>query len=364
MLRLPFDVYPLLRPVLFRLDPEFAHHLALFSLKSGLFPAKAVRPDPVLKTCFNGVEFAHPIGLAAGFDKQAEIMPQLFQLGFSSVEIGGVTPLPQPGNPKPRMFRIPEAQALINRFNLNNVGIDAFEARLRLWSQKFPEGMARPFLGVNIARGDNAKDDAAAYSLGLQKLAPYVAFATINISCPNECDARNLEARDQLRDLLKRIMETHAALESKQPLLLVKISPDLSEKQAEDIAKVAEDACINGLIVGNTTTDRPPEIPPIVAAEKGGLSGKPLFEKSTWLLGRMYQLTDGKMPLIGCGGVFTGEDAYRKIRAGASLVQIYTAMVYRGTLVVPKIAEELATLLKRDGFACASDAVGANYRKA
>jgi len=316
-----------------------------------------------LKTRFNGVEFKHPLGLAAGFDKQAEIMPQLFQLGFSSVEIGGVTPLPQSGNPKPRMFRIPEAKALINRFNLNNVGLDVFEARLRKWHDGFPQGAARPFLGVNIARGDNCKDDAAAYSLGLQKLAPYVAFATINISCPNECDARNLEARDQLRELLKRIMETHAALD-KKPMLLVKISPDLSEKQAEDVAKVVEEARIDGLIVGNTTTDRPQEIPSPIAAEKGGLSGKPLFEKSTWLLGRMYQLTDGKMPLIGCGGVFTGEDAYRKIRAGASLVQIYTAMVYRGTLVVPKIAEELAALLKRGGFACANEAIGADFRKA
>ncbi len=363
MIKLPFDVYPALKPFFFQLDPEFAHHLAFFSLKTGLFPAKKVRPDPVLRARFKGREFEHPIGLAAGFDKQAEIIPQLFQLGFSSVEVGGVTPLPQPGNPRPRMFRIPQAKALINRFNFNSVGFDKFEAHLRKWRAIRDKKNLRSFVGVNIAPGDGCKDEAEAFVNGLRRFAPYVDFATINVSCPNAPNTCQLQGRDSLRELLHRLNEAKAALE-KKPLLVIKISPDQTEKQVSDIATVALEADIDGMIVSNTTCDRPPEIPRDVGSERGGLSGGPLFEKSTKLLGQMYQLTAGKIPLIGSGGVFTGADAYRKIRAGASLVQIYTAMVFEGTLVVPKICKELAMLLKRDGFACASDAVGADFWKA
>jgi dihydroorotate dehydrogenase len=362
MIHLPFDIYPFVRPFLFLLDSEVAHTLALSCLKKGLFPAAPVREAPVLHATFGGVDFSHPIGLAAGFDKQADIIEQLFDLGFSFVEIGGVCPHPQPGNPRPRMFRSVRDKAIINRFNLNSVGFDVFLHHLQAWYDTTTREKYRHIVGVNIARGDNSKDDAEAYILGLRKFAPYARFVTLNVSCPNEPNACQLQGKDQLRELLLRVMDVHRTLE-KKPLLLVKISPDQTEKQAEDIALVALSSGIDGMIVGNTTITRPASMRSSLAKEKGGLSGKPLFDISTKLLGTMYQLTNGKLPLIGCGGVFSGADAYKKIRAGASLVQIYTAMVFEGPLVVARITDELAVLLKRDGYSCVSDAVGADFRK-
>jgi dihydroorotate dehydrogenase len=362
MLHLPFDIYPLIRPFLFAMDPEAAHKLAFFSIKTGLFPVTKVREDAVLHTTVGGIDFAHPIGLAAGFDKQAEVIQQTFKLGFSFTEVGGVTPLPQPGNPKPRMFRIAESKAIINRFNFNSVGFDTCLRRVQAWHDSTTREKHREIIGINIAKGDNCKDDAEAYILGLKKFAPYVRFVTLNVSCPNEADSRKLEGRDQLKELLQRVKQAHDTLERK-PLLLVKISPDQTEQQARDIAEIALASGIDGMIVGNTTATRPAEITSPVAKERGGLSGKPLFKMSTELLGTMYQLTGGKIPLIGCGGVFSGADAYAKIRAGASLIQIYTAMVFEGPFVIARIADELAALLKRDGFASVSDAVGADFRK-
>jgi dihydroorotate dehydrogenase len=362
MIHIPFDFYPFLRPFLFALDPEDAHTLAFACLKRGLIPRPKMHDDPVLRSGLGGIEFPHPIGLAAGFDKQAEIIPQLFDLGFSFAEIGGVTPSPQPGNPRPRMFRIAESGALINRFNLNSVGFVAFAERLDAWRGKTMRGKDRQIVGVNIARGDNCRDDAEAYILGMKRIASYVHFVTLNVSCPNEPGARKLEGRDQLKELLGRVKAAHDTLAEK-PLLFVKISPDQTEKQAQDIAEVALASRIDGMIVGNTTATRPASVTSPVAREKGGLSGRPLFEMSTKLLGTMYQLTQGKIPLIGCGGVFSGADAYAKIRAGASLVQIYTAMIFEGPYVVAKITDELAALLKRDGFACVKDAVGADFKR-
>ncbi len=362
MIYLPFDIYPLMRPFLFLLDPEDAHKLALFSLKWGIIPTRKVRKDPVLRTTLRGIEFDHPIGLGAGFDKQADIIDPIFQLGFSFAEVGGVTPSPQPGNPRPRMFRLKEDKVLINRFNLNNPGFDVFQQRLKAWHDKTASEKKRPVLGVNIAKGDNCADAAEAYILGLKKLAPYVQFAALNVSCPNEPCARRLEGRDQLTELLGRVKEAHNALD-KKPLLFFKISPDQTEQTTKDIAEVALASGIDGMIVGNGTASRPASITNPLAKERGGLSGKPLFEMSTKLLGTMYQLTDGKIPLIGCGGVFTGADAYAKIRAGATLVQVYTGMVFEGPAIVSSITSELAALLKRDGFSCVNDAVGADFRK-
>ena len=361
MFHLPFDLYPLLRPFLFCLNPEEAHKLAIASIKWGVSPVKKLRGDAVLRSSLGGIDFDHPIGLAAGFDKQAEIIQQVFKLGFSFTEVGGVTPLPQAGNPKPRMFRLSGAKAVINRFNFNSIGFDACLQRFQVWHDATMRGY-RPVVGINIAKGDHCADDAEAYSLGLKKFAPYVRFVTLNVSCPNEPGARSLEGRDQLRELLQRVKLAHETLE-KKPLLFVKISPDQTEEQAKDIAEVVLASGIDGMIVGNTTATRPASVTSPVAKERGGLSGKPLFEMSTKILGTMYRLTEGKIPLIGCGGVFSGADAYAKIRAGASLVQIYTAMVFEGPCVVAKITEELAALLKRDGFASVAEAVGADFRK-
>jgi dihydroorotate dehydrogenase len=357
MISIPFDTYPFLRPLVFKFDPELAHTLALHALKYGLIPGPIKKDYPVLHTTFGGIDIPHPIGLAAGFDKQAEIMGQLFGLGFSSIEVGGVTPMPQPGNPKPRMFRIAESEAIINRFNLNSIGFDAFLPRLQKWHAKNKPGV----IGVNVARGDHCADDAEAYIQGLQKFAPYVNFVTLNISCPNEPGARQLEAEDKLKALLERVKKAHNALD-KKPRLFVKISPDQTPEQAQSIATAALAYGIDGMIISNTTATRPASVTSPVATERGGLSGKPLFDMSTKLLGTMYQLTGKKIPLIGSGGVFTGEDAYKKIRAGASLVQIYTAFVFRGPFVVAHILKELAELLQRDGYASVKDAVGADFK--
>ncbi len=361
MFHLPFDLYPLLRPFLFSLDPETAHKLAIASIKWGIFPITKVHKEDVLRTSIGGIDFEHPIGLAAGFDKQAEIIQQTFKLGFSFTEVGGVTPLPQTGNPRPRMFRIANAKAVINRFNFNSIGFNACLRRFQAWHDSTTRGL-RPVVGINIAKGDHCADDAEAYILGLTKFAPYVRFVTLNVSCPNEPGARSLEGKDKLKELLRRVKQAHESLTIK-PLLFVKISPDQTEEQARDIAEVALASGIDGMIVGNTTATRPASVSSSVAKERGGLSGKPLFEMSTKILGAMYRLTEGKIPLIGCGGVFSGADAYAKIRAGASLVQIYTAMVFEGPCVVATITDELAALLKRDGFASVSEAVGADFKK-
>jgi dihydroorotate dehydrogenase len=362
MIPLPFDIYPFVRPLIFYLDPELAHHLAVLAFKKRLVPAPKIQDYPVLHTTLGGAEFAHPIGLAAGFDKQAEIIQPLFKLGFSSVEIGGVTPLPQPGNPKPRMFRLAESSAIINRFNFNSVGFDVFLRRLQAWYDDSAREKPRRVVGVNLAKGDGCVDDAESFILGLKKFAPYVRFVTLNVSCPNEACARQLEAKDRLNELLGRIKTARDEMEIK-PLLFVKISPDQTELQANTIAEVVLASGIDGMIVSNTTVMRPASLASPVAKERGGLSGKPLFEMSTKLLGKMYQLTGGKVPLIGSGGVFSGADAYAKIRAGATLVQIYTAMVFEGPYVVSRIVGELATLLNRDGFVSVKDAVGADFKK-
>ncbi|MDD3030170.1 MAG: quinone-dependent dihydroorotate dehydrogenase [Alphaproteobacteria bacterium] len=362
MFHIPFDFYPLLKPFLFLLDPEKAHNLSLLCLRKGLVPAAKIPNDPILNATFGPLSLPHPIGLGAGFDKQGDLIQELFNFGFSFAEIGGVTPKPQPGNPRPRMFRDVPHKAIINRFNFNSIGFQAFLRHLEAWHDATAMEKERPIVGVNIAHGDNVKDEAEAYIRGIEMFAPYISFATINISCPNAPDARHLEEKDELKALLERVTKAHASLE-KKPLLLVKISPDQTEAQAKDIADAVLSVPLDGMIVGNSTTDRPSSLPASFAAEKGGLSGEPLFEKSTKLLGLMYRLTEGKVPLIGCGGVFSGQDAYAKIRAGASLVQIYTSMVFRGPYVVAHILEEMIPLLKRDGFSCIKEAVGADFRK-
>ncbi len=359
---LPFDIYPCVRPFVFKIAPEAAHNLAIIAFKKGLVPVPKIPQHSLLRSRFADIDLPHPIGMAAGFDKNAEIIRPLFRLGFSFIEVGGVTPNPQPGNPKPRMFRLARDKAIVNRFNFNNVGLDVFCRRLQAWNDETMRETPRKILGVNLGRGEGCKDDAEAFILGMTRLAPYVRFVTINVSCPNEACARQLEAKEILISLLARIKDARDKLE-KKPLILLKISPDQTESQAQAIADAALQTGIDGMIVSNTTATRPASLVSSDAKQTGGLSGKPLFEMSTKLLGKMYQMTGGKIPLIGSGGVFTGADAYAKIRAGASLVQIYTAMIFEGPYVVAKILNELAALLNRDGFASVEDAIGADFIK-
>jgi len=354
-------IYRLLRPLLFQLDPEKAHGLAIAALKWGLVPGVRIPDNPILRTKVCGINFAHPVGLAAGFDKHAEIIDPAFSLGFSFIELGGVTPLPQSGNAQPRMFRIASAKAVINRFGFNSIGADAFLRRMIDYHNRRTK-FAPHIIGINLAKNKETEDAADDYVKGITHFASHAEFLTVNVSSPNTPGLRDMQAREPLANLLNRAMEARAH-SSAHPLIFLKIAPDINEEQAKDIAEVALASGIDGMIVGNTTLLRPASIPEDVAKEAGGLSGKPLFTLSTSVLARMYQLTQGKIPLIGCGGVSSGADAYAKIRAGASLVQLYTALVYEGPGVVKSIVKELAFLLKRDGFANVADAVGADFKK-
>jgi dihydroorotate dehydrogenase len=354
------DPYRLARPMLFRMDPEKAHELALAMLKNGLPVKTAPDIDPVLRIKVAGLDFANPIGLAAGFDKQAEVMQGILDLGFGYTELGSILRHPQPGNPRPRLFRVPEAEAVINRMGFNSEGFTPCLRRLTVFRDQ-SQGRIRGLVGVNLGLNKDGADAASDYAAGIAAFAPYADYLVVNISSPNTPGLRDLQQREQMKELLHPALAARQAA-AKQPPLFVKIAPDLTEAQMEDIASVALSCDIDGIIVGNTTVSRPGSIPPHLAAEAGGLSGRPLFQLSTEVLGRIYKLTRGKITLIGCGGVFSGEDAYAKIRHGASLIQLYTALIYEGPSVVARIARDLASLLKRDGFKSVSEAVGADIQ--
>lgn len=355
------DLFPLIRPLLFRFDPETAHGLALAALKSGLLPAAGAGDDPVLRTRVWGLDFANPIGLAAGFDKNAEVVDAMLRQGFGFVEAGSVTPRPQPGNPRPRLFRAVEQGAVLNRMGFNNEGLEAFAARLER-RRADPSRPAGP-VGANLGKNKDTVDAADDYVIGVRRLAPLADYLVVNVSSPNTPGLRALQGRDPLRDLLGRALDAREACKlARTPPLLLKIAPDLTDEDKSDIAAVALESGVDGLIVSNTTIARPAEIPEALRAEAGGLSGRPLFGPSTAVLAEMHGLTGGKLPLVGAGGVASGADAYAKIRAGASLVQFYSAMVYGGPALVLRIRAELADLLRRDGFASVADAVGADHR--
>jgi len=353
------DPYPFLRPFLFLLDPEDAHNLTIKILACGIGPRFDEPDDPLLHTKVFGLFFPNPICLAAGLDKKAQVIDELMRFGFGSIEVGTVTPLPQPGNPRPRMFRIKEAKALINRFGFNSDGLDAFVEKLKAWRAR-PERSQNP-LGVNIGKNKDSNDETSDYITGLAAVSPYADYVVVNISSPNTPGLRDLQRRDVVKKLLDRIMQTQTKLAPKLPVVL-KIAPDLEEEEQKNIAAAALSCGIHGLIVGNTTLSRPSVIPREIAREEGGLSGGPLFSLSTRVLSNMYRFTEGKIPIIGSGGVSSGGDAYAKIRAGASLVQVYTALVYEGPLLVRKIKRELVRLMRADGFPSLISAVGADHR--
>ena len=349
------DLYRIAGPLLRTLPPETAHRLALAALAAGLVPHARAPDDPRLQVELFGRRFPNPIGLAAGFDKHAHAPDQSLALGFGLVEIGGVTPLPQPGNPRPRLFRLAEDGAIINRMGFNSEGHAAVAARLAARERT-------GILGVNLGRNKDSEDAAADFVAGVRAFGPLADFLVVNLSSPNTPGLRALQSRAPLEALLGRLAETCATLPGGGPPLLVKIAPDLTEDEMADIASVALSMRIDGLIVGNTTLARPESLRSRHRGESGGLSGAPLFARSTEQLARMYALTGGKLPLIGCGGVASGADAYAKIRAGATLVQLYTALIYQGPGLVGRIKNELAALLARDGFSSVAAAVGTGAR--
>ncbi len=348
------DLFPILRPLLLALPPEAAHRMTLWGLRAGLAPRRRDRDDPILATRIWDRDFANPIGLAAGFDKDAVAVRPLLDLGFGFVEVGGVTPRPQPGNPRPRVFRLPEQGALINRLGLNSAGMETVAANLA------GRGAGGP-VGVNLGRNKDSADAAADYRALVSRFAGLADFLVVNVSSPNTPGLRALQGREALAELVSAILEARAETGRRTPLL-VKIAPDLNREDRADIAAVARDTGIDGLVVSNTTVARPDGLPPGLAAEAGGLSGRPLMAPSTALLAEMAQLTEGRLPLIGVGGVASGADAYAKIRAGASLVQLYTALVYGGPALITEIKRELAARLRADGFSSVQEAVGAGQR--
>lgn len=354
-------LFSLAGPVLKALPPETAHRATITALKLGLGPPRAAEADdPVLATTLWGRRFSNPIGLAAGFDKDAEVVDPMLRLGLGFVEIGSVTPRAQPGNPRPRAFRLPDAQAMINRYGFNNQGHAAARARLearRLNGTAVPGGL----VGVNVGRNKDSRDPDADYAAGIRAFAALADYLVINISSPNTPGLRAMQSRAPLERLLAAATAARAEGTARPPIL-VKIAPDLMPEDLEDVAEVALAAGIDGLIVSNTTIARPDGLPQSLAAEPGGLSGQPLMVPSTTVLRRMARLLAGRLPLVGVGGVASGADAYAKIRAGASLVQLYTALAYQGPALVGEIKRDLAQRLRADGCRSVAEAVGADLR--
>jgi dihydroorotate dehydrogenase len=342
-------------PFLRMLDPETGHRLAICALSRGWVPAAAAFDDAILHQSLWGLDFANPLGSAAGFDKNAEAVAATLALGFGFVEVGTVTPRPQPGNPRPRLFRLVEDEAVINRMGFNNQGLEAVLGRLKA---RRPVGI----VAVNLGRNKDSADAVADYVEGVRHATPLASFLVINVSSPNTPGLRGLQRRQDLAGLLGAAKAARDEVADRRPPLLVKIAPDLTEAELADIAAVALDTGIDGIVATNTTIGRPASLRGSHAREPGGLSGRPLFGLSTQVLGSVYRLTGGRLPLIGVGGVASGADAYAKIRAGASLVQLYTAMVYGGPGIVADIRRDLAALVKRDGFSSVAEAVGADHR--
>jgi dihydroorotate dehydrogenase len=331
-----------------RLDPERAHRLTIAALKTGLGP-RAPAPDPILATEIAGIALPSCLGLAAGFDKDAEVPDAMLAAGFGFVECGTVTPLPQIGNPRPRLFRLVEDGAVINRMGFNNAGLEAFARRLE--ARQGRGGI----VGANLGANKDSSDRIGDYVQGLVRLWPYASYFTINVSSPNTPGLRALQTREALQELLGRLAEARLGRGGWRPMFL-KVAPDLEDDEITTIAEVAKGA-VEGLIVSNTTISRPSLSSP-QASEAGGLSGAPLMALSTRVLAAFRAALGESLPLIGAGGVASGIDAYAKIRAGASAVQLYSALALKGPRLIRSIRDELAARIRADGFASVGEAVG------
>jgi dihydroorotate dehydrogenase len=339
------SLYPLIRPLAFALDAETAHRATISALK--LMPKRLPPRYPdSLKTVVAGLEFRSPIGLAAGFDKDAEVPEQMLGLGFGFVEVGTVTPRAQAGNPKPRLFRLAEDRAVINRLGFNNAGQPAAFERLQRC------GQVRGIIGVNVGANKDSSDRIADYVSGVRAMSPVARYITINVSSPNTPGLRDLQDEGALNELLAAVAEARTG----KPIFL-KVAPDLGAGDPERIVRAAIDHKIDALIVANTTVSRPP-LKSRHAGEQGGLSGEPLKALALDALRKFRAASGGEIQLIGVGGISNADDAWERIRAGASLVQLYTAMVYEGPGIARRIAHGLAEILEREGFATVSEAVG------
>lgn len=344
------------------LPPEAAHNIAIFVLRNDWLPYDQKFVDKKLETTVAGLKFRNPVGIAAGFDKNAECISGLMHRNFGFVEVGTVTPAPQKGNEKPRMFRLPKYEAVINRLGFNNEGVEVFSQRLRQW--KYSKIRINDLIvGANIGKNKNSPNDASDYLKCFEKVYGLCDYITINISSPNTPGLREIQKKEVLEMLVTQLSERRDELAGKfsfKTPLFLKISPDENDETLNDIADIVLKGGIDGVILTNTTVKKD-NITIETFAEKhaqGGLSGKPLFERSTEVLKQFYKVTEGKIPLIGVGGISSAEDAYLKIRAGASLVQIYTALIYKGFSLVNEVNKGLVELLERDGFMSIKEAVG------
>jgi dihydroorotate dehydrogenase len=335
--------------VLQRLDPETAHDLALKALRLGIAPMAPAVKSQRLAVRLAGFDLPNPVGLAAGFDKNAVALAGLLRAGFGFLEVGGVTPRAQEGNARPRLFRLVADQAVINRFGFNNEGARVIAARL---AQRPAGGI----VGLNLGANKDSPDRAGDFAAVLAACGPYLDFATVNVSSPNTERLRDLQGAAALGALLQGVMDVRDGFGRHMPIFL-KIAPDLDDQALAELAEVAVSARVDAIIATNTTLARD-NLRDANAHQSGGLSGKPLFEKSTRVLARLSQLLDGRIPLIGVGGIDSGAAAYEKIRAGASAVQLYSALAFHGLSLVGRINRDLDALLARDGFATVADAVG------
>ncbi|WP_170517286.1 quinone-dependent dihydroorotate dehydrogenase [Ruegeria atlantica] len=339
--------------VLHKMDPEAAHGMSIKALKAGLAPMPGPVTSPRLKTHVAGLDLPNPVGLAAGFDKNGEVLTPLSRTGFGFIEVGAVTPRPQPGNPKPRLFRLTDDKAAINRFGFNNEGMEVMARRLA-------DRPKNAIIGLNLGANKDSDDRPGDFAKVLAHCAEHLDFATVNVSSPNTEKLRDLQGKAALGALLGGVIETRNGLSRPLPIFL-KIAPDLTEAELQDIADVAQETGVDAVIATNTTLSRD-GLRSGHKSQTGGLSGAPLFEKSTRVLAQLSQLTEGKIPLIGVGGISSAEQAYAKICAGASAVQLYTALVYGGISLAADIAQGLDKLLERDGFNNVAQAVGSKRK--
>ena len=335
-------------PLMRLLDPERAHGLAVAALRLGLAGAGPAALDPALEVRTLGCTFRTPIGLAAGFDKNAAAVLPLMRLGFGFVEAGTVTPRPQPGNPRPRLFRLEADRGAINRFGFNNRGVDALVARVAR------HGTLPAPLGINIGINKDGADPEADYPFLVSRVAPHADYVALNISSPNTPGLRSLQSGERIRAILAAIARSCPL----RPKLLIKLSPDLSDAELRDAVEAAVDGNVDGLILSNTTLSRPPGLRSPDSAQSGGLSGQPLRERAMQMLRAARRLTQGRIALVGCGGIGSGRDVLDRVRAGANLVQVYTAFSYAGPSLLPRLAAELSEALHADGLASVAEACG------
>ena len=354
-------LYKYVRPAIFKIDPETTHGLTIKAMRTGAIRACSTIKSQALEQELFGLTFKNPVGLSAGFDKNAEVIGPILKLGFGYTEVGTVTPKPQGGNPRPRVFRDPNSGSVINRMGFPNGGLRVFKPNV----EKFLDSSNRAegIIGINIGMNKDQTNPVDDYCFLIKELAHLADYLTVNISSPNTPGLRDLQQKDILLELLSKMMKTRQEVcGDNPPALLVKLAPDLTEEQQGEIAGALMEAKVDGVILSNTTLDRPNYLPENFREETGGLSGIPVREKSTAIIRNFYKLTEGKLPIIGVGGISKPEHAYEKIKAGASLVQLYTGMIFEGPEIANNINKGLIDLMKKDGFTTIKEAVGSDYK--